>query len=76
MRYFMRDIQPDSIQGAVMAYTCVKYGWKTVSTINTAEEYGSGGISVFANTSTSLNISISTLVTFNIGTIDIHKNLL
>ncbi|MHA2032736.1 MAG: ABC transporter substrate-binding protein [Candidatus Kariarchaeaceae archaeon] len=74
--YFLRVVPPDSVQGVALANILYNdLGIKTVSTLATSDDYGTGGITVFTTAYTGLGGVVDVAQTFTQGSADVSTQL-
>ncbi len=73
--YFLRVVPPDSVQGVALANIVNEFGWDTVATLSTSDDYGQGGIDVFKTAAADNGITIATAQEFAQGASDVKTQL-
>jgi ABC-type branched-subunit amino acid transport system substrate-binding protein len=74
--YFLRVVPPDSVQGVALANILYNdLGIKTVSTLATSDDYGTGGITVFTTAFTGFGGTVDVAATFTQGSADVSSQL-
>ncbi|MHA2501409.1 MAG: ABC transporter substrate-binding protein [Candidatus Kariarchaeaceae archaeon] len=73
--YFLRVVPPDSVQGVALANIVNDFGWDTVATLASSDDYGLGGIGVFETSAEGLGIEIATSQRFAQGAADVKTQL-
>ena len=63
--YFMRVAPPDTLQGSALSDIVKFYGFDTVATLATSDDYGLGGIGVFETEAARDGITVSTSQRFS-----------
>lgn len=73
--YFLRVAPPDSVQGVAIANIVDEFGWDSVATLSTSDDYGLGGITVFEDEAEDIGIDVVSKQRFAQGASDIQTQL-